>query len=281
MGLFGTIGNVIKWVGKKIFGSSSSSSGGSSSGGSSSSSSYSYESDNKIKIAKIERQTKLDIANKDIERAEIERQTKLQLADKEMERVELMRDAQIEILQAQAISQAAIEKARAEGMKDLANHLISLQDKMLEIAEKRMTIIEKCSLPIIKEIETFYNEIGDKIQADNSEYNTTKLPQLLQILNQYEKDSPAFQLYFAQVQNDMARQGRFIEQQLQQVSERQNLVLQSFLSSKEKILEQTGQITETIAQKFLSDKIQTLPQLQYDAQKSLSTQEFKALPSSV
>lgn len=257
MGLFGTIGKAFKWVGEKIFGSSSSSGGGSSSR-----SSYHYEPD-KVRVA------------------EIEQETKLKLADKEIERVELMKDAQIEILQAQALTQAAIEKARAEGMKEISAQLVNLQEKMLQIAEQRLTIIEKCSLPIIREIENFYNEIGEKIQAHGDEYNTKKLPQLLQILNQYEKGSPAFELYFAQIQNDMTRQGRFIEQQLQQVSERQNLVLQSFLSSKEKILDQTGQITETIAQKFLSDKIQSLPQSQYDAQKSLSTQEIKALPPTV
>ena len=110
-------------------------------------------------------------------------------------------------------------------MKEISAQLVSLQEKMLQVAEK--------------------------------------------ILNQYEKDSPAHQLYFAQIQNDMTRQGVFIEQQLQQVSERQNLVLQSFLSSKEKILDQTAQITETITQKLLTEKIQTLP----------PPQEIKALPA--
>jgi len=95
------------------------------------------------------------------------------------------------------------------------------------------------------------------------------LPKLLQILNQYEKDSPAHQLYFAQIQNDMARQSVFIEQQLQQVSERQKLVLQSFLASKEKILDQTAQITGTLANKLLEEKVQNaLP----------PAQEMKALP---
>ena len=195
--------------------------------------------------------------------AKIQQETQLQLADKEFERAELMRDAQqetqLEIIREQTMSQVAIEKARAEGMKDLATHLVSLQEKMLQIAEQRLKIIEKASLPIIREIETFYNEIGEKIQADSDAYNTEKLPKLLQILNQYEKDLPAHQLYFAQIQNDMARQSVFIEQQLQQVSERQNLVLQSFLASKEKILDQTAQITETLAQKLLAEKIQTLP----------------------
>ena len=72
MGIWGTI--------KGFFGFGKSS-------GSRSTSSYTYEPD-KVEIAKIERDMKL------------------KLADKELERVELMRDAQLEFIQAQAMSRA-------------------------------------------------------------------------------------------------------------------------------------------------------------------------------
>ena len=224
---------------------------GSSSSRSSSSYNYNYEPD-KVKIA------------------EIERDTKLKLADKENERIELMRDAQIELLKAQAISQAAIEKARVEGMTAMANQLVILQEKMLEVAQKRIAIIEEGSLPLIKEIETFYNEVGDKIQSNSDEYNTKKLPQLLGILRQYDVGSPEHEIFSAQIRSDMERQGKFIEQQMERVSDRQNLVLQSFISSKEKILEQTGQITERIAEKYLPQGIATL--------QALPAAEVKQLP---
>ncbi len=218
MGLWGSI--------KSFFGF------GSSSSRSSSSYSYNYEPD-KVKIA------------------EIERDTKLKLADKEAERIELMRDAQLELIEAQTRSQLAIEEARARGMTAAAQQFIALQTKLTELAEKRIQIIEKCSLPIVHEIESFYDEVGDKISASNDEYNTKKLPQLLAILRQYEKDTPEHEIFFAQIQEDRARQGKFIEQQMLRVSERQNIVLQSFLSTKEKILEQTGQITQQIAEGYL------------------------------
>ena len=108
MGLFGTIGKIIG----RIFGGSSSNS--------SSSRSYNYNYDpDKVRVA------------------EIEQETKLRLADKEKERIELMRDAQIELLKAQALSQAAIERAKVEGMAAMANQLVILQEKMLEVAKKR------------------------------------------------------------------------------------------------------------------------------------------------
>ena len=244
MGLWDSIKNFFG------FGSSSSKSR------STSSHSYNYEPD-KVKIA------------------EIERDTKLKLADKEAERIELMRDAQLELIKAQTMSQMAIDKARGEGMAAMANQLVVLQEKMLDVAKKRIAIIEEGSLPIIREIENFYDEVGNKISANNDEYNTKKLPQLLGILRQYETDSPEHEIFSAQIRADMERQGKFIEQQMARVSERQNLVLQSFLSTKEKIIEQTGQITQNIAEGYLKRQVENLlPQ----GQASLPNTEIKQLP---
>ena len=246
MGLWGSI--------KSFFGF------GSSSSRSSSSYSYNYEPD-KVKIA------------------EIERDTKLKLADKENERIELMRDAQIELFKAQAISQAAIEKARAEGAAAIANQLVVMQEKMLDVAKKRIAIIEEGSLPIVREIENFYNEVGEKISVDAEEYNTKKLPQLLKILSQYEKGSPEHEIFFAQINEDRTRQGKFIERQMDRVSERQNLVLQSFLSTKEKIIEQTGQITQSVAEGFLKQQVEGLLPQASASLPALPPSEIKQLPS--
>lgn len=229
MGLWGSI--------KNFFGF------GSSSGNRSTSShNYNYEPD-KVRIA------------------EIERDTKLKLADKEAERIELMREAQLELIQAQTISQAAIEKARADGLTAMVKQLVALQEKMLDVAQKRIAIIEEGSLPIVREIENFYNEVAEKISAANDEYNTKKLPQLLKILSQYEKGSPEHEIFFAQINDDRSRQGKFIERQMELVSERQNLVLKSFLSSKEKIIEQTGRLAQNIAAGYLpqGQALQALP----------------------
>ena len=255
----GLIGDVVGWVSEKVsnfFGSSSSSGGGKSSssnsggggssysgGGESYSHVYNYEPD-KVRIA------------------EIERETKLAMADKEAERIELMRDAQIELLQAQAVTQAAIEKARVEGMKEMAAQFVELQEKMLDVAKKRIDIIEAGSLPIIREIETFYAEVGARITANRDEYNTKKLPQLLEILEQYEEGSTSQKFYMKQIELDQIQQAKFIEHQLEQVAARQNVVLQSFLSTKEKVLEQTAQITQSIASTYLEKFDKALPPLE-------------------
>ena len=88
------------------------------------------------------------------------------------------------------------------------------------------------------------------------------------------KDSASFKIYAAQINDDRIRQGKFLEDQLQQVSVRQNTVLQSFLSSKDKILNQTGQITQTITEKLLEQNLETMKRL------NSPNDDIKALPPS-
>ncbi|WP_302610205.1 lecithin retinol acyltransferase family protein [uncultured Mitsuokella sp.] len=228
MSIFGSIWDSVK----SIFSSSSS-------GGSRSTSNYNYEPD-KVRVA------------------EIERNLKLEMADKERERIELMRDAQLELLKAQGMTQMAIDEARTKNMKAFAEQLAALQEKMLEVAKNRIVIIEEGSLPMIREIEAFYEEVGNRIQAKGDEYTTKKLPQLLHLLQQYEKDSPEYEIFASQIKDDRERQNQFIMTQLQKIQERQELVTKNFLETKDKIIEQTGRITQTIAEEYLKKKAASL-----------------------
>ena len=176
----------------------------------------------------------------------------------DVERIRLMKEAQLEIINAQRDSQIAIEEARVNGLNTIAVQLVALQDKMLDVAQKRLLIIEEGSMPIVREIETFYDEIGQRIERDNELYNTQKLLQLLEILGRYDEDSPQHRIYATQIGNDLERHNQFISQQLEQVLARQNLVMQSFLSSKERIIEQTGQLTQMIALKYIDQQLKGL-----------------------
>ena len=113
----------------------------------------------------------------------------------ERERQELMHKAQLEFLQAHYDCEEALVQAKVKGFAATAEMIVRMQSKLTEIAETRMEIIEKGSLPIVKDIEKFYDELGDKVKADNDEYNMEKLPALLAILGKYEIDSPAHKLY--------------------------------------------------------------------------------------
>lgn len=74
-------------------------------------------------------------------------------------------------MQAHYDCEEALVQAKVKGFAATAEMIIRMQSKLTEIAETRMEIIEKGSLPIVKDIEKFYDELGDKVKADNDEYN--------------------------------------------------------------------------------------------------------------
>ncbi len=213
MGFLGKIGGAIK----SLF-------GGGSSGGGGSRSTTTYEPD-KVKVA------------------EIEADTKIRLAHMETDRIEIMKQARLDILQFETESQIALEQAKAQGLTVMAQTILTLQEKLNEVAEKRLLIIEKGSLQVIKDIENFYDELGTKIQEDDDRYNTEKLPELLSILEKYEEGSPSHKIYMKRIEEDMSLQAKHYAHQIEAISQRQSQIIDGFLHSKEKILEQTGQIT--------------------------------------
>ncbi len=285
MGLLGDIGN---WIKDKIF------------GGSDKAKAAKIEQETQIRVAEIERDRQFGMADRErariitesdarinaqnveaanqiaLKRADAEIQ--MRLADKETERVELAKNAQLEIIEAQKIAQMAIEEARVKGMAAMSEQIVILQEKMLDVAKNRIAIIEECSLPIIHDIENFYSEVNARITANREEYNTKKFPQLLSMLEQYEEGTTAHKLYAKQIELDQIQQAKFIETQLQQVIERQNFVLQSFVSAKSQILEQTGQITKSIAESSLKKFEQALPPPLSTGNLQLSPPAPKQLP---
>ncbi|OON96139.1 MAG: NC domain protein [Candidatus Epulonipiscioides saccharophilum] len=226
MGFFGNIGRAIgNWL-----------DGGGSGGGSRSTTTYEPD---KVKFA------------------EIERDTKIQLAHMENERIEIMKNARLDILEFETQSAIAIEQAKAQGLHNMAQIIVELQDKLNEVAQKRLMIIEQGSLQIIKEIENFYSELNNKIQNDDDEYNTTKLPQLLNILGQYQEDSPQHKLYYKRIEEDMMMQMQYHTMQLNNVATRQTQVMDGFIKGKDKIIEQTGNITNNLLEN-ISKKVNEL-----------------------
>lgn len=216
MSIFGKIGG---WF-KGLF-------GGSSSGGSRSTSSTVYEPD-KVRIA------------------EIEQNTKIRLATMERERQELMHKAQLEFLQAHYDCEEALVQAKVKGFAATAEMIVRMQSKLTEIAETRMAIIEQGSLPIIKDIEKFYDELGDKVQADKDKYNLEQLPKLLALLGGYKVDSTEHKLYEKLIEEDMRLQSEYYMKQLDNIAVRQKQVIDGFIKSKNSIIEQTGLLTKEL-----------------------------------
>ena len=94
----------------------------------------------------------------------------------ETERVELIKQAQMELLRDEAEAKILVEEAKAKGFTVMAQTIMAMQEQLTQITNNRIEIIERASLPIIKDIENMYKELNDRIVADNDKYNTEKLP---------------------------------------------------------------------------------------------------------
>lgn len=210
--------------------------GGSSSGGSRTTTNYNYEPD-KVKIAQIEAEAKI------------------RLSEMETERVELIKQAQMELLRDEAEAKILVEEAKAKGFTVMAQTIIAMQEQLTQITKNRIEIIERASLPIVKDIENMYKELSDRIVADNDKYNTEKLPKLLSILEKYPEGTTAHKLYSQQIQNDMNAQMKHNDMQLKSLAIRQQQIKNSFFNSKDKILEQTGNLTQNIITNLIKDNL--------------------------
>ena len=143
-----TVSTIGGWVSKAVDALSSSSK--SDSGGS-----VSYPSSTTQNIYKPDK----------IKAAEIDQQTRLQLADKESERIDLMKAAKLEIMQEETELQIALEKSRREGFEQMATSIVKLQETLAVIAQKRLLIIEQGSLDIVRQAESFYQEVQADLTA--------------------------------------------------------------------------------------------------------------------
>lgn len=215
------------------------------------------------------------------ERAKINAENKIKLAQLENEKVEMVKNAQLDIIEAQKQAAILVEEVKAKGFTVVAQSILVMQDRMNELSARRLEIIEKCSMPIVQDIENFYAELGDKIHRDNEEYSAKKLPALLKTLDEFEEGSPSYNLFHERIQQDMNQQCYYMQLQMESVYRRQERVLQSVLDTKKQIVEQTGAIAETMLRDMLDKKAQLAAAVTADAAKQLpGSEETKQLPGS-
>jgi hypothetical protein len=189
--------------------------------------------------------------------AEIDKETQLQLAGKEQERIELMRDAKIEILREQAKFEEAITQTQLNGLQQMSDIIVTMQDRFNDVAAKRLKIIEQGSMDIIRDVENFYHELQKSIEQRDIEFTESKLPKLLEQLSKYPEDSPSHKLYFKKIDSLIANQTSYSERALIDLSARQDKIITSSLATKEQITIHTDQLTSQIVDKIV-DKSEML-----------------------
>lgn len=213
MGLFGKIGSAIKG----LF-------GGNKAGGSRSTSSTTYEPD-KVKVA------------------EIEKETKLRLAGLEMEKIELAKNVQLELMEKQLYCQEALIEAQAKGLAHTATVLVKLGEQFNEITKQRLKIIEAGSMEYIQQYEEFYNELQTKVREESEQFVGTKFLQLTDQLEKFEPNSPSARLFEKSIDQLLSVQMQSFADQLAKLNERHKDVLQSVLQSKQQMLSHSDSLT--------------------------------------
>lgn len=210
-----------------------------------------------------------------VKAAQIEADSKIKLATMEQERLEYMRQAKLDIIEAEKESRIAQEQARAQGFREIAQALTDMQEKLTEIAKKRIAIIEGGTLQAVREAENFYAELSAKIQEDNDRYTREKLPALLEILGRYGNESPAQRLYMRKIEEDITLQALHTTRQLESVVVRQERMIDEIMTAKGKITEQTGAITAGILE-VVRERLEALPGIERVPE--LSEEKMPALP---
>ena len=179
-----------------------------------------------------------------VKAAQIEADSKIKLAGMEKERLEYIKQAQLDIIEAQTQSRIAQERAKAEGFTMISEAIVMMQDKLNEIAERRIAIIERGTLQAVREAESFYAELTAEIKAENDRNTAEKLPALLEILGRYEPGSSAHNLYVRKIDEDISLQAKHTANQLGSVIKRQERMIDEIMTAKGKITEQTSEITK-------------------------------------
>lgn len=161
----------------------------------------------------------------------------------------------VKIAQIEAEAKILVEEAKAKGFTVMAQTIMAMQEQLTQITKNRIEIIERASLPIVKDIENMYKELNDRIVADYDKYKTEKLPNLLSILEKYPEGTSAHKLYLEQIQDDKKAQLECYHMQLEALKNRQQQIINSFINSRDKILEQTGNLTQNIITNLIKNNL--------------------------
>ncbi|MEH6532584.1 MAG: hypothetical protein V7735_14790 [Photobacterium frigidiphilum] len=188
--------------------------------------------------------------------AEIEQQTQLIMADKEAERIELMTQAKIEIVREEGNFQIALERARLHGLEQTFQLIEQMRDRVTEVARLRIEIIGSGTLSVIKDAEQFYKSLEEKLHQDESEFYEKRLPLLFVQLEKFAPDSAARNSYQQLIDNLINSQIQRNSDQLRATSERLHMVIASINQTKDSITAHTNAIEATLVNFMLSESSQ-------------------------
>jgi hypothetical protein len=176
--------------------------------------------------------------------AEIEASVKVKLAGMEHERIKLYAETQMELSEFNAKMEAALMEAHVRGEQVLQQSMFELIREANVLAEQRLKLIETASWDVIRQIEGYYGQLISDLDKDRLASSTQRIPQLLDILKQYEQGTPQHTIYFKEIQDYQEYHKEFIMERMKSVETRQTQVIASSIASKEQIKSHINQLVE-------------------------------------
>jgi hypothetical protein len=167
---------------------------------------------------------------------------KVKVAELESGRMDKAIEAQKEIMQMNHEMQLYIMKAHQKGFEQSTKVLKEMMQSLNLIAQERLILIENGHFEVVEKIEKLYLGLEKEIREDNDDFNMEQLPKMLEMLSKFEEGSTSAKLYEKSVDKQIELNGTFFTQKLGALHERQKIMVESAIKSKEQVLEQSSQI---------------------------------------
>jgi len=167
---------------------------------------------------------------------------KVKVAELENEKMDKAIEAQKEIMQMNQEMQLYIMEAHQKGFEHSVIILKDMMKSLNQIAQERLILIENGHFAVVEKIEKLYLGLEQEIRSDNDGFNMEQLPKMLAILSQFEAGSVSAKLYEKSVDKQIELNGTFFTEKLSALHDRQKIMVESAIKSKDLVLEQSAQI---------------------------------------
>ena len=167
---------------------------------------------------------------------------RVKVAELENGRMDRAIEAQKEIIQMNSEMQLLIMEAHQKGFEHSTKVLKSMMQSLNQIAQERLILIENGHFEIVEKIEKLYLGLEKEIRTDNDSFNIEQLPKMLEMLSKFEVGSASARLYEKSIDKQIELNSDFFMKKLNSLHERQKIMVESSIKSKEQVLEQSSQI---------------------------------------
>ena len=180
---------------------------------------------------------------------------RVRIEELQKENNQMMIEAQKDIIQMNGQMQSLIIQAQVKGFEYSSNILKDMLSNLNKIAQERMILIENGHFEVVERIEKLYMSLEKEIRTDNTNFNLNDLPQMMEMLEKFDKNSSSHELYKKSVDGQIQMNMEFVNKKISALHERQKMMVASSINTKELVLEQSSKIVED-RMKFLEKNLE-------------------------